>query len=228
MGDGLIPWRIVDTYHMIFIAHYHHKTWHLRKKKKLPELKDHNDLPGLQLKNVEEDLEAALPPQDENVPDEEKVVLNPQQLLKLKHHQTKFSNSHTFYKPHETETHHAFPLRLLVAVVVLLDFHSIFQVALGSCTWAIKPENRPAALTTVILCCSIACNITGGVLISIGDKRTRKKDVIERMFRQQLTEDAMHKIEKRKQQEQERSEELSESVLPSETNTPKTATTPNI
>lgn len=24
MGDGLAPFRMIDTYHMIFIAHYHH------------------------------------------------------------------------------------------------------------------------------------------------------------------------------------------------------------
>jgi hypothetical protein len=67
---------------------------------------------------------------------------------------------------------------------------------------------RPFALTTVILCCSITCNITGGVLISIGDRITRKKDVVERMFRQQLTEQAIHKMEKRRQKENERNEDL--------------------
>ncbi|KAK3062641.1 hypothetical protein LTR53_019271, partial [Teratosphaeriaceae sp. CCFEE 6253] len=45
MGDGLAPFRIVDTYHMCFIAHYHHLTWRLRREKKLPDLVDHNDLP---------------------------------------------------------------------------------------------------------------------------------------------------------------------------------------
>jgi len=29
VGDGLIPWRIQDTYRMAFIAHYHRKTWKL-------------------------------------------------------------------------------------------------------------------------------------------------------------------------------------------------------
>jgi hypothetical protein len=36
------------------------------------------------------------------------------------------------------------------------------------------------------------------VLISVGDHKTRKKDVIERMFRQQLTEEAMKKVERKK------------------------------
>lgn len=141
-------------------------------------------------------------------------VLNPKQQEKLQHHQDKFSKSHTFYKPHETDTHHAFPLRLLVAIVVLLDCHSLLQISLGACTWGISYHVRPFALTTVILCCSITCNIMGGVLIKIGDNKTRKKDVKERMFRQALTEAAIDKIEKRRELESARNEELESDVLP--------------
>lgn len=198
MGDGLAPFRAVDTYHMIFIAHYGHLTWKLRKKKNLPKLADKNDLPATQVPDVDLDLEA--------VPagtDQEFTVLSPKQQAKLSHHQEKFAKSHTFYKPHETTTHYAFPLRLLITIVVLLDFHSFFQIALGACTWSINYKVRPFALTTVILCCSITCNITAGVLISIGDRRTRKKDVIEKMFRQELTEEAIHTLEKRRQEEAE-------------------------
>lgn len=201
MGDGLAPFRAVDTYHMSFIAHYHHLTWRLRKEKALPKLKNENDLPNLTL-NDQADVEAAC---------EEKVgemsVLNPKQQKKLVHHQKKFSRSHTFYKPHETETHFAFPLRLLVAVVVLLDCHSCFQIALGACTWGINYKVRPFALTTVILCCSITCNITAGVVISIGDHKTRKKDVLERMFRQELTAQAIHTLEHKREEEKKRRSE---------------------
>jgi len=202
MGDGLAPFRAVDTYHMSFIAHYHHLTWRLRKERALPQLKNENDLPNLTL-NDQADVEAAC---------EDKIgelsVLNPEQQRKLVHHQKKFSRSHTFYKPHETETHFAFPLRLLVAVVVLLDCHSCFQIALGACTWGINYKIRPFALTTVILCCSITCNITAGVIISIGDHKTRKKDVLERMFRQELTAQAIHTLEvKREEEKKKKSEE---------------------
>ncbi|KAH8702465.1 hypothetical protein BGW36DRAFT_395099 [Talaromyces proteolyticus] len=209
MGDGLAPFRAVDTYHMIFIAHYHHLTWKLRKKRTLPKLQDKNDLPLRRADEVDVEREG-----------EEKVsgeysVLTPLQQHRLDHHQKKFSRSHTFYKPHETPTHHAFPLRLLVAIVVLLDFHSIFQIALGTCTWAISYHVRPFALTTVILCCSITCNITGGVLISIGDRMSRKKDVVERMSRQGLTCEAMKKVEKRKRrEEQHKAEENPPDVYP--------------
>ncbi|KAA8575678.1 hypothetical protein EYC84_004795 [Monilinia fructicola] len=89
-----------------------------------------------------------------------------------------------------------------------LDCHSLLQIALGTCTWAINYKTRPFALTTVILCCSITVNITAGVLISVGDHRTRKKDVLEKMFKQDLTREAIHKMEKRREKEKERNGEL--------------------
>ncbi|KAJ5177036.1 uncharacterized protein N7482_002913 [Penicillium canariense] len=197
MGDGLAPFRAVDTYHMIFIAHYTMLTWKIRRKRRLPDLKDKNDLPAQREKDVDVEF-GDTPKEDEH----EFSVLSPRQQLRLIHHQTKFAKSHTFYKPHETMTHHAFPLRILIAVVVLLDCHSLLQIALGACTWSMEdPGQRPFALTTVILCCSITCNITGGVLIMIGDRRARKKEIVERLFRQQLTEEAMKKIEKKKVEE---------------------------
>ncbi|KAJ5087758.1 hypothetical protein N7456_011374 [Penicillium angulare] len=203
MGDGLAPFRAVDTYHMIFIARYTHKTWKIRNKRKLPDLKDKNDLPARPEKDV--DIELGDKPKEE----EEFTVLNPAEQLKLQHHQTKFANSHTFYKPHETMTHHAFPMRMLVAIVCILDCHSLLQMALGACTWSMEPPKyRPFALTTVILCCSITCNITGGVLIMIGDRMSRKKEIVERLFRQELTEEAMRKMEKRKTKEERRSMQL--------------------
>lgn len=219
MGDGLAPFRAVDTYHMIFIAHYHHLTWRLRKEQALPKLKNRNSLPDL-LVTSQPDLEGGQATQevpDTNEKEEEYSVLTPLQQKRLEHHQKKFSRSHTYYKPHETMTHFAFPLRLLVAITVLLDCHSLLQIALGTCTWAISYKVRPFALTTVILCFSITCNIAAGVLISVGDKRTRKKDVLECLFRQTLTAQAMKRIEKKKQKERLNNEELEEGVDPVET-----------
>ncbi|KAI9737132.1 MAG: hypothetical protein M1834_000724 [Cirrosporium novae-zelandiae] len=212
MGDGLAPFRAVDTYHMIFIAHYHHLTWSLRKKKELPKLENKNDLPSKEEADVDVDVED-MAGSDEQ---QEFSVLTSKQQQRLTHHQNKFSKSHTFYKPHETTTHYAFPVRLLITIVVLLDCHSLFQIALGTCTWAINYHVRPFALTTVILCCSITCNVTGGVLISIGDHKTRKKDVVERMLRQELTEEAMTKLEKKKEKERTKTDDdLEEAPDPS-------------
>ncbi|ROV99450.1 hypothetical protein VMCG_06322 [Cytospora schulzeri] len=209
MGDGLAPFRIVDTYHMIYIAHYHRLSWKLRKKLLLPDLRDHNDLPE---EPVLPDIEAAAANDDlaSIETNAEFSVLSPKQQETLIHHQTKYARSHTFYKPHETDTHFAFPLRLMITITCLLDLHSCLQISLGACTYGIPYKHRPSALTTVILCCSITVNATAGLLIWVGDRRTRKKDVIERMTRQELTEEAMHKVQKDNQKEAEKAERLSD------------------
>lgn len=172
---------------MICIAHHQHLTWQqLQRRKELPKLKNENDMPA----RFPEGLVAESAMDDQ----QEITVLNPKQQEKLRYHQNKFSKSHSFYKPHETITHTAFPLRLLVAVVVLLDLHSCFQIALGACTWGISYHVRPQALTAVILSLSISCNVAAGITISVGDRMTRKKEVIKRLSRQALTEEAMRKV----------------------------------
>ena len=214
VGVGLIPWRIRDTYHMLYIAYYHQLTWKLRKKLELPRLQDKNDLPSEpamvplprgsedgavpETGMMDADLEAA-----RNMHEKEELpVLTAAQQRRLQHHQDRFSRQNTYYKPHETETHYAFPLRLLITIVTLLDCHSMFQLSLSLCTWCIPYQVRPSALTATLLCCSITVNITAGVFITIGGRRTRKKDVVERMFRQQLTQEAMKRVNKAKAKEE--------------------------
>ncbi|PQE24879.1 integral membrane protein [Rutstroemia sp. NJR-2017a WRK4] len=238
IGDGLAPFRAVDTYHMAYIVHYHRKTWKQREKLGLPELWDHNDLPDQRKEHIvpppELDLESLvarkmprglarvvaprIPKRYADrmmarnkidiAPNYDYTVLTEEEQNKLEFHERKFSKSHTFYKPHETETHYAFPLKLLFAVVILLDLHSCLQISLGACTWGISYKTRPFALTTVILCFSITCNIMGGVLISIGDKRTRKHDVIERMMKQELTGEVIEDINTRRLKEAEERGEI--------------------
>ncbi|AEO61265.1 hypothetical protein MYCTH_2311261 [Thermothelomyces thermophilus ATCC 42464] len=201
VGDGLAPFRAINTYHMIFVAHYHRKTWKLRKKLLLPELQDSNDLPTASSnEQSDRDLEDQ-PQQGYKKKDEFFPVLSEKEQSRLVHHQTKLAKSHTFYKPHETETHHAFPLRFLIAVVLLLDLHSCLQISLGICTWAVSAHRLSAAVTTTILCCSIATNIVAGTLITIGDRRTRKRDVLERLLKQDLTGEVMKKMRKKKEKE---------------------------
>ncbi|KAJ6262908.1 hypothetical protein Dda_1466 [Drechslerella dactyloides] len=200
VGDGLAPFRAVDTYHMIYIAHYHFLTWKLRRKRALPELQDHNDLPTRQFVSVEADRESVIADLEASWEQrDEAPVLSEKQQEKFEHHSMKFSKSHTYYRPHETRTHYAFPVKLLITVTILLDCHSMFQIALGACTWGISYHNRPEALTAVILSCSITCNIAAGVFISIGDRKTRKKRIIEQEFRQDLTQEAIGHVEKKKE-----------------------------
>jgi hypothetical protein len=231
MGDGLAPFRIWDTYNTIFVVHYYRLTKKIRKERQLPKLGNKNDLPTERLafdvaqqSNIDlEDLaalrasrETANGNVDENHnnpgddpggfgkgrPDEY-TVLSPKQQASLELHQRRLARSHTFYKPHETYTHHAFPISYLIATIILCDMHSALQIALGACTWSISYHVRPFALTTVILCCSICCNITAGIVIALGDRKTRKKEVLEKLFRQKLTKRAMKKIDKKRTMAQE-------------------------
>lgn len=193
MGDGLAPFRAIDTYHMCFIAHYATLTWRKRRETELPKLENRNDLPTAQ----EFDMENG----DKYT--QEMSVLSPKQQKRLEHHQKKFSRSHTYYKPHETSTHYAFSIRLLITITCLLDMHSLLQITLGGVTWGWHDyHTRPAVVTTVILCCSISVNILAGILISVGDRRSRKTEVVEQLFRQQLTREAIKKVERHKREKQ--------------------------
>ena len=211
MGDGLAPFRAVDTYHMSFIAYYHHRTLRLRREKALPPLTDENDLPSAHPTEAKPETPKEEKGNDDNdienasafsgIAPHEISILKPAQQAKLEHHQAKFAKSHSFYKPHETTTHHAFPLHMLVAAVILLDCHSLLQIMLGSFTWGWSYHTRPPWITAVILSISITVNITAGIVISVGDRMTRKKEVVERMFRQALTEEGIKKLRKKKRRE---------------------------
>lgn len=183
-------------------------TWKLRKQKALPKLENKNDLPSEVLRPTNLDLETG----GQEEPGHPASVLTPKQQRRLVHHQNKFARSHTFYKPHETDTHYAFPLNLLVAIVLLLDLHSCLQISLGACTWGIDYRTRPAALTATILSCSITVNILAGILIMLGGRRTRKKDVLERMFRQELTEEALHRMRAQSNVEIEKLRKIDEAI----------------
>ena len=189
VGITMFPFRIVDTYHMAFVAFYAHKTWRLRKERGLQELKDHNELPTMPQSNAWETGEA----EQQGV---EAPVLTAEEQKKLEHHQGKLEKSHTFYRPHETYTHNAFSIRLLITIIVLLDCHSMFQCALGGTTWGIYYKDRPKEVTAIILSCSLTCNITAGIIIGRGDKRSRKKLVVEQILRQEMTEEALKKLRK--------------------------------
>lgn len=195
VGITMFPFRLVDTYHMAYVAFYAHRTWRLRKERGLRELKDHNELPRQSLAIDRADVNL---PQEvcEDDLEEELPVLTDEEQKKLEYHQAKIAKSHTFYRPQETYTHHAFSIRLLITIVVLLDFHSMFQCALGGTTWGIYYKDRPKELTAIILSFSLTCNITAGIIIGIGDKRSRKKLVVEQLLRQEITEEALKKLRK--------------------------------
>jgi len=88
------------------------------KETRPPTLHDDNDLPAVQPDQVsdveKQDSASCLRAAEEACTSSEEV-----------------RSIHSFYKPHETTTHHAFPLRLLVLVVVYLELPSLLQTRWG-------------------------------------------------------------------------------------------------
>ncbi|KAF7985373.1 hypothetical protein HWV62_6613 [Athelia sp. TMB] len=202
----------------IYIEKFHRKTLRLYREAGAPPLPDENDLPDpLRRRQTPGQLEK----QVDRMPDSciengngsgnadgvvvRAPVLSVQEQALFLYHQQKFARSHTFYRPHETATHKAFPHDLLVVVVCLLDFHSIFQIALGSTTWSISyHHDYKHILTAIILSFSICCNITAGLVITVGNRRTRKTAVLEERLRKAVTEEAVKR--KAAQKEKDRAE----------------------
>lgn len=232
MGDGLAPFRAVDTYHMYFVTKYWRIMEKAKKKRAALEKSDNQgeessegkkaDRPENTEQNgttrnpergedgeadpVTEDALRGTLVNDEVVDLEDAAAelwpLTPKQRKSFLHHQKKLVKSHSFYKPHETFTHYQFPLKYLLAVIILLDCHSCLQISLGACTWGIDYHHRNVAITTTILCVSITCNISAGLVITRGDHKTRKKDVLKLLDRQELTSDAIKHMEHKKKKEQ--------------------------
>lgn len=243
MGDGLAPFRIVDTYHMIFVLRYSQMLKNAGKPSRIRLRKRRDRSETRQDDEAEGDVVATGPlptivegsPRPDQIPDvngtgilggqavpaDTNVAhgidvedgksrddipgyhpLSAKQVKKLLHHQQKLAKSHSFYKPQATHTHFSFPLNYLVAIVVLLDVHSCLQISLGATTWGIDYRTRPPAITTVILCASIVSNLSAGLVITIGDRKTRKKDVLELLDRQELTGDAIARMEQKKEKKE--------------------------
>ncbi|WFD05197.1 hypothetical protein MVES1_000525 [Malassezia vespertilionis] len=125
-------------------------------------------------------------------------MLSPTEQAMLQHQQRMFHASHTFYRYCETSTHWPFPLRIMMAIVILLDSHSILQATLGGVTWGIPYHHRPTALTATIISCSLSCNAIAGILIWQGGKRTRKTEVVKRRVKLALEELAIERMERKR------------------------------
>lgn len=190
-GVGLIPWRVRDTYRMIRIAHYQHLTWRLRKQRGLPALSDRNDLPD----GVRESKELNGAAEDDARYDQE-YVLSPRQAAKLAQLQHDFAASQSWYRPHETSTHRAFPISFALAITFFNDGNSLFQCMLCGVMWGFagftneKYKQRPAWTTGCLIPFSFLCGIVAGVLIWRGGERTKKKEEVEQRLLDALEIDA--------------------------------------
>ncbi|KAL9935817.1 hypothetical protein V8E36_005394 [Tilletia maclaganii] len=117
-------------------------------------------------------------------------VLPPKQAHRLHVLQTKFAHSASWYRPHETPTHFAFPISWALWITILNDLNSIFQCMLCGVMWgyATHYKDRPAWTTGTLIPCSFLCGIGAGVLIARGGKKTKKTDEVEQRLRAAFAE----------------------------------------
>ncbi|KAI9448157.1 hypothetical protein H4582DRAFT_1898905 [Lactarius indigo] len=170
-GIGLIPWRLIDTYRMVKIWYFKRRTRKLRRKAGLPELYDKDDLPD--------------PMFDPNYVH----VLTDKQEYELHHEQKKFMKSQTWYRPHGTETHRAFPINTALWICLLNDGNSVFQCMLAACMWSMNRFDRPAWTTSLLIPLAFGCGIASGVLIWRGGKKTKRTERVEERLRRVLEMD---------------------------------------
>lgn len=170
-GIGLIPTRALDTYRIYKIWHYKHKTTKLRDKAGLPQLFDADDLPD--------------PAYDPTFVH----VLTEREQQDLHYQQVKFRESQTWYRPHGTVAHRAFPINTALWICLFVDGNSAFQVILSSCMWSMNRFERPAWTTGSLIPASFLCGIISAVLIWRGGQLTRRTKQIENTLRTALAVD---------------------------------------
>ncbi|CAD6568158.1 MAG: hypothetical protein TREMPRED_004307 [Tremellales sp. Tagirdzhanova-0007] len=167
-GVGLIPWRVRDTYRMVIIWRRKRLITKLRVARGLAPIEDPNDLP--------DPKEAA----------DYVSVLSDEYVEQLRYQQEQFAKSQTWYRPHATETHRAFPIEWALWNTILMDGNSFFQCILCGCMWGLNRHTRPAWTTGTLIPCSFLCGIGAAVLIWQGSVRTKKFSKIEEELRAAL------------------------------------------
>ncbi|GJE84182.1 hypothetical protein PsYK624_002580 [Phanerochaete sordida] len=165
---GLIPFRALDTWRITKIWHYQRVTIKRRAAAGIPDLYDNNDLPD--------------PLYDEN----HIHVLTDKEQADLHYQQHKFMQSMTWYRPHGTTTHRAFPIDLALWICIMNDLNSLFQCMLSACMWSMDRFQRPAWTTATTLPAAFVCGILAGVFIWWGAKKTRRHEEVEQRLRAAL------------------------------------------
>jgi len=171
-GVGFIPWRVTDAYRIFIIWRLKRISVKKRKIDGLPPIECPDDLPDPEL-------------DPEFVP-----VLTEKQQAQLKHQQTKFMASQTWYRPHATETHLAFPISWALWICLFVVGNSFFQVILCCCMWSMNRFQRPAWTTGTLIPLSFLCGIAAAVMIWKGGNKTKKKKQVEAKLREALGMDA--------------------------------------
>lgn len=161
---GIMPFRIVDTYRIFKIWYYKRKTRILRAKAGLLKLYDEDDLPD--------------PIYDANYVH----VLTEEEEIELHYQQHEFKKSQTWYRPHGTQTHRAFPIDIAITICVCSDLNSLFQCMLSACMWSMNRFNRPAWTDATTMAGSFVAGILAGFFIYWGGRKTKRvKEVTDRL-----------------------------------------------
>ncbi|KAF9510285.1 hypothetical protein BS47DRAFT_92513 [Hydnum rufescens UP504] len=164
-GVGLIPWRLMDTYRILFIWHYKRLDARLRMRLDLPPLQHPDDLPDPQI--------------DPNFTH----VLTEKQQKDLRRQQREFAKSQTWYRPHSTDTHRAFPIGTALLICLLVDGNSFFQCILCGTMWGLNEYNRPPWTTGLLIPASFLCGIGAAVIIARGGSKTKRRAEVEERLR---------------------------------------------
>ncbi|KAG7449097.1 uncharacterized protein BT62DRAFT_963967 [Guyanagaster necrorhizus] len=167
-GIGLIPSRVLDTYRVYKIWHYKRQSRNLRRKADLPPLFDEDDLPD--------------PAYDPNYVH----VLTEKEQNDLHRQQLKFQHHQTWYRPHGTATHRAFPINTALVICLFNDGNSFFQIILCGCMWGLNRFQRPAWTTGSLIPASFLCGIFSAVFIARGSAKTKRKREVEDRLRAAL------------------------------------------
>ncbi|KAG8943407.1 hypothetical protein FRC00_011171 [Tulasnella sp. 408] len=117
-------------------------------------------------------------------------VLTDEQQDELHYQQLKFQQSQTWYRPHATETHRAFPINTGLLICLLIDLNSVFQVdeqiMLCGVMWGLNRFTRPAWTTGTLIPASFLCGIAASIFIWRGGAKTKKTEQVESKLREAL------------------------------------------
>ncbi|KAH8925551.1 hypothetical protein BT69DRAFT_1116974 [Atractiella rhizophila] len=97
--------------------------------------------------------------------------------------------SQTWYIPHESATHFAFPISWALAICLLNDGNSFFQCLLCVAMWGWNRYTRPPWTTGCLIPLSFLCGIIAGVLIWKGGERTKKTKEVKAAVTEILEKD---------------------------------------
>lgn len=125
-------------------------------------------------------------------------VLSPRQAQTLHQLQARFAESQSWYRPHETFTHHAFSIGFALLITILNDLNSLFQCLLCGYMWgyATHYHDRPAWSTGTFMPCSFLAGIGAAVLIWKGGERSKKKREVEEKLLAAFAKDIDAQVER--------------------------------